>query len=362
MRKALLAVAAIAVAGAAGWYWQMGGFLPNTPPAQAAGPAALGGAPPAVPVEAAVVTVGRMARELTAVGTVISNESVIIRPEIAGRVSEILFQEGERVRQGQLLLRLDDTIDQAAVAQAEANLALARSNRDRTQQLHERGAAASRSRDEAEATLRVDQAQLELARAQLEKTRIHAPFDGIVGLRKVSVGAYVAPGQDVVNLENIDPIKVEFRIPEVHLGALAVGQPLTVTGDAYPGREFSGSIYAIDPQIDQAGRNVVVRAVLPNEDHALRPGLFVRLTLAVDEVLDAISVPEQAVVPQGNASMVIRVVEGRAQMVPVTLGRRGNGMVQVLEGLAPGDVVVTAGQMKLRPDAPVAVVGATPGV
>jgi membrane fusion protein (multidrug efflux system) len=170
----------------------------------------------------------------------------------------------------------------------------------------------------------------------------------VLGLRKVSVGDYVTPGQDIVNLEDIEPLKVEFRIPERYLGSLSVGQTVAVTADAFQGRSFAGQVYAIDPLVDENGRAVVLRARLPNQEGVLRPGLFVSISLVVGQRENAVMIPEQALVPQGSRQLVFKVADGKAVLTPVKLGERRNAMVEIVQGLARGDVVVTAGQIKLR--------------
>ncbi|MBF0304535.1 MAG: efflux RND transporter periplasmic adaptor subunit [Alphaproteobacteria bacterium] len=348
MRKALLAILVLAMV-AGGWWWWRNGAMQPAP--VAAGPAA----PPPVAVEVAAVKTAPLARRLQAVGTLRSNESVVLRPEVAGRVARIEFDEGQAVRQGQLLVSLDDTVAAAEVKEAEAQLALSETNANRAEKLFRQNAGTERSRDEAAAQVRVDRARLEVARAQLAKTRIMAPFDGIVGLRKVSVGAYVLPGADIANLESIQTLKVDFRVPEVFLAAVRPGQTLQVAADAFPKQAFEGRVYAIDPLIDEAGRSILLRARVDNAAGALRPGLFVRVALVVDEVLDALVVPEEALVPRGRETVVFRVVDGKAQPAPVETGRRRDGVVEIVKGVAAGDKVVTAGHMKLRPGAPVAV-------
>jgi membrane fusion protein (multidrug efflux system) len=316
------------------------------------------GGPPAdfaVPVLAEPVSVERIAEEVVAIGTLKSNESVMLRPEVMGRVAEIAFAEGSVVTAGIVLVLLDDAIPRAELTQAEAELELAQANARRAQDLYARGAGSAVARDQAVANLRTTTAAVELGRARLEKYRLVAPFDGIVGLRRVSPGAFVNVGADIVNLESIDPIKLDFRVPEVFLARVAVGQRLGLTVDAFPERTFSGEIVAIDPAIDPVGRNLAVRASLPNRDGFLRPGLFARVRLTLHEEPQAIMVPEAAIVPFGGRMLVMKVVDGKAQPQPVTLGLRRAGRVQVTEGLVPGDVVVTAGQMKLQPGAAVAV-------
>jgi membrane fusion protein (multidrug efflux system) len=175
----------------------------------------------------------------------------------------------------------------------------------------------------------------------------------VVGLRKVSVGDFVGVGQDMVNLEQIDPLKADFRVAEIYLAALRRGQRIELTVDAFPGENFTGEVYAIDPLIDESGRSILLRARLPNSDGVLRPGLFARVTLVLNEREDAVQVPEQALVPQGQDQYVFRVVDGKAVFTEVSVGIRREGMVEILDGLGPDDEVVTAGQLKIRDGAAV---------
>ena len=345
--QALVAVAMLAAAGGAWWF-----FYFEQPQAVGA-PGPQGGAAMAVPVETVSVQVGPIERRLTAVGSLRSNESVVIRPEIAGRIAEIRFVEGERVTQGQPLVLLDDSIYRAEVEEVQASLELSRANHERAIDLLNRGAGTTKARDEALAELRADEAELQLVKARLDKTMIRAPFDGVIGLRKVSVGDFVDVGQDIVNLEQIDPLKADFRVAEVYLAAVAPGQKIQLSADAFPGETFAGQVYAIDPLIDESGRSIVLRARLPNPENRLRPGLFVRVTLVLNERDDAIQVPEQALMPQGEEQFVFRVVDGKAALTKVKVGIRREGMVEITEGLGPEDEVVVAGQLKIRDGAPV---------
>lgn len=355
---ALLVLAVLAAAGA---LWHAG-----VRPGDGAGAAAQAASPapaarPAVPVEAVRVRVATMTDRVSAVGTLRSNESVIIRPEIAGRVSEIHFAEGEPVEQGAPLVSLDDSLYRAEVADAQARVNLRERNYERARELREKRAGSASDLDQAVAELEIARASLELARVRLHKTRISAPFSGILGLRHVSVGSYVSPGQDLVNLEKIDPIKVDFRVPERYLGALHSGQAVQIRVDAFPGTVFEGEVYAIDPQIDPAGRSIALRARIENRDRRLRPGLFARVDLITGEREGALVIPEQAIVPRGDQRFVFRVLEGKAVSTPVEIGRRNPGEVEIVSGLGPDDVVVTAGQLKIRDGTAVKVVDSGQG-
>lgn len=304
--------------------------------------------------------VGPVSEVIAAVGTLISNESVMLRPEISGRVAGIHFVEGAPVRQNALLVTLDDAIVAAELADARANLELSRRNFERARELFRQRAGTERALDESKAKLDSDQAKVELALARQGKTRIAAPFDGILGLRRVSVGDFVNAGDDLVNIESIDPIKIDFRVPERSLALIATGQAIDITVDAFPGRTFRGEIYALDPQVDPAGRSVAMRARIANREGLLRPGLFARVSVIVNDRPQAVIVPEQAIIPFGSDRFVYRVVDGVAKRTKVTLGLRRLGAVEVVDGLKADDVVVTAGQLKLKDGAPVTVLAPPP--
>jgi membrane fusion protein (multidrug efflux system) len=350
-----LAVLLIAVVAAAAWYFVL------RKPAQQAGP----GGPPAgvaLPVEAVAARRADLTVDVQAVGSLRSNESVIIRPEIAGRIATINFQEGQSARAGDVLVRLDDSLYRAELNQARAALALSRTNYERASRLFQEKAGTQRALDEAVAALRNDEARVAAAETRLEKTVLSAPFSGIVGLRKVSVGDFVNVGQDIVNHEQIDPLKVDFRVAETQLGHLDIGQAVLVHVDAFPDEEFEGKVYAIDPQVDVIGRSIALRADMPNREMRLRPGLFSRVRLIVTRAPDAILIPEEALIPVGDDRFVLRVVDGKAVRAKVTLGERYEGQVRVLDGVAEGDLVITAGQIKVQDGMPVQVVPPDGGV
>jgi membrane fusion protein (multidrug efflux system) len=310
---------------------------------------AAAGPPAGLPVEAVEVTVAPATRELSAVGTLQSNESVVIATEIAGRVSEIGFAEGEKARQGQVLLRLDPSVLIAERDRAKASLVLSEANIKRAEVLLKDQAIAERERDEAYAQWRLDEANLRLTEAQLAKTVIRAPFEGLLGLRKVSIGAYLRPGDAIITLDDIDPIKADFRVPEVFAEQVKIGQSIELTVDAVAGRAFTGKVYAIAPQIDESGRSVLLRARVGNEKGVLRPGMFARVNLVLEERAGALMIPEEALIAQGEQQLVYKVVDGKVEAAKVKIGLRQKGRVEILEGLQPGDTVITAGQIKVRP-------------
>ncbi len=234
-------------------------------------------APPPMPVEVTEVAIADAEQQLRAVGTLQSNESVVISAEIAGRIDNIAFAEGEETARGKVLIGLDASIPRAELDRAEASRALSEANYKRAEALLKDKAIAQRERDEAYAQWQLDEASLRLAKAQLDKARIAAPFSGTLGLRNVSLGDYVQPGQPLVNLEDITKLKVEFRISERFSTQVKVGQQISLQSDAFPAREFAGQVYAIAPQVEANSRSLVIRALLDNRDGALRPGQFVKV-------------------------------------------------------------------------------------
>ncbi len=309
-----------------------------------------------VAVEAVKVKLGKIDRTVEAVGNLISNETVMLRPEIAGRVTKILFEEGARVEKNDLLVQLDDVIAKAELAQMQASLTLSKTNYERAKRLFAQDAESGSALDEALAKRDTDQAAVDLAQARVDRMVIRAPFDGVVGLRVISPGDYVNIGQDLVNIENLDPLKVDFRLPELYLSSLKPGQEIEVTVDAYRDRKFKGKVYAINPMVDTNGRTIVLRATLENSDMLLRPGLFARVQLALGQTEEVLLVPEEALVPEGSKQFVLKVESDRAVSTEVQTGLRRNGQVEITKGLKLEDQVVTAGQMKIRPNSKIKVI------
>ena len=321
------------------------------------------GASAPIAVEVFQVKPTTVQEDLQAVGSLQSNESVILRPEVPGRISAIGFKDGQVVRKGQLLIALDNALNEAEVAQMKAEYDLALSNLKRSEDLASRKFISSSAQDTAASNAQVAEAKLKLAQARLSKMRIVAPFDGVVGIRGVSLGDYVKDGADLVNVEDVRILKVDFRLPERNLTQIKVGQGIDVVADALPGQHFAGQIDAINPRVDANGRSLEIRAKLENTAGKLRPGMFVRVRVIVGERANALLVPEEAIVPQGADFFVYKVVDGQARRVPVKIGVRRDARVEIVEGLAAGDQVVTAGMRLSRDGQPVRVLqpGTSPG-
>ncbi len=355
-KKTVFAVVSVLLVAAGASAYFVNGFITQPKDAQTVSGGNGGGNMQAVAVEAEAPTIGSINRTIEAVGTLISDESVVLSPELAGRVSEISFNEGEAVTIGQSLIKLDATVNAAELAEAEAALALSVANHSRAERLFKSGSGTERARDEALSAMNADKARVDLAKARLNKMDIKAPFNGVAGLRNVSVGDYVTPGQSLTNIEKIDVLKVDFRIPEVYLGSLRQGQKINVRVDAFAGRVFDGEVFAVNPRIDESGRSIILRARLDNDELILRPGLFARVNLIVENRDNALMIPEQALWPQGNQQAVYTIVDNKPVLVTVQTGLRRNGMVEITEGLSADDIVVTAGQMKIRPNSSVTII------
>ncbi len=357
-RKMTLLCVTTALLALAGW----GTFFLLHPAANAEATAQAPSTPPPMPVEVMEVVGGTADQEITAVGTLQSNESVVISAEIPGRIDKIAFAEGEAITGGKTLILLDSSVLKAEFDRAEASRALSEANYKRAEALLKDRAISERERDETYAQWQLDEASVRLAKAQLDKSRLTAPFSGTLGLRKVSVGDYIQPGQALVNLEDTSKLKVEFRIPEKFSAQVKAGQKVKLESDAYLGQRFEGRVYAIDPQVEENSRSLVVRGLLENRDGALRPGQFVKVLLGVATRAEALFVPEQALISQPKAQFVFKVVDGAAQMVQVQTGARRKGWIEVTSGLALGDVVVTGGHQKIGPGSPVRPLPADPAL
>ena len=366
-KKPYLAIALVGVAAASGAAWWLQN-KPNAPAAEtaaaasspsapnAAGGGASGGPAKPTAVEVAKVEQAKIVDETQSVGSLRSNQGVVLRPEVGGRVSQVLFKDGQRVKKGQVLVQFDDQLPAAQVMQAKAELSIAQANHTRNQELVSQNFISKRSLDESEAALQVAQAKLALAQATLQRLKIVAPFDGVAGLRQINVGDYLKDGADMVNVEDIDAVLLDFRLAERFQTKVKPGQKAQVSFDALPGRKFTAIIQAIDPLIDANGRSVGIRGCIDNRQMQLRPGMFARVNAVFGERAEAMVLPEEAIVPQGGRATVVRVVPGAnkdeliSERVTVKIGLRQPGKVEILEGLALGDTVVVAGQQRLQKD------------
>lgn len=349
----LIAVAGLAVAAVVAWRLQ------NPPTSAAAAGGKTAGAPTAkggaaqgpLTVEVGRVERMRLVDAAEAVGTLRALRSVELRPEVSGRVAQIGFIEGRPVKKGQLLVQLDDSLPRAQLAQARAQAGIAATQLQRNRDLLAQAFISQNAVDQAAAALQVAQAQVALAEAQLARMAIVAPFDAMTGVRRVSLGDYVKDGAELVSLQDMSQVWVDFRLPERYLARLRGGQEVEVSLDAFGERRFKARIETLDAQLDTEGRSLLVRARLLERDGRLKPGMFARTTIVLSTREQALVVPEEALVPQGGKQHLILVVDGpkgpSASRIEAKIGSRLDGKVEIVEGVEAGDLVVTAGQERL---------------
>ncbi|MBP0049400.1 efflux RND transporter periplasmic adaptor subunit [Marinobacterium sp. AK62] len=312
------------------------------------------GKPQGLPAEVIRVEAQQLDTRISAVGVLEANESVMLSPEQSGRISQILFDEGEQVNAGQPLIKLDSAIYEAALEQARARVRLSQLEYERSESLLQKRVGSQTDRDGKLAQLQVDRAELALAQTRLDKMTVRAPFEGTLGLRQVSPGDFVSVGQSLVELADTSRLKVQFSIPERHLDKLSTGQTIDITVDAFRATPLKGTIYAIAPSVNPNSHNVQVRARVPNPEGTLKPGLFVRILIPVEQNDHALVVPEQALILDGDKTFLMRMNEQQqVSLTPVETGARRYGEVQIVSGIEAGDVIVTAGHLKLRPGMPI---------
>jgi membrane fusion protein (multidrug efflux system) len=318
---------------------------------------------PAASVEVARVEAASWRPRLHAVGSVQAVQGVMVNNQVPGQVKQILFESGDMVAQGQALVQLDTEVDEADLAGLEAARDLAKTQLERNRRLLRDRAVSQGDFDEASASLQQTEAEVAAKRAVIEKQTIRAPFAGQLGIRQVNLGQYLAAGSSIVALEALDPVYVDYALPERELAKLAVGQAVEVRVAAYPERRFSGAIQAISPAVDQATRNVRLRALLENPEHLLRPGMFAKVTTLLPEQDQVLTLPRAAITFNTYGDSVFLVTDGEGEQQGQKIVQRRQvqtGMVRgervaVLSGLKEGDLVVSAGQVKLRNGVAVAI-------
>lgn len=312
-----------------------------------------GGGPPAMPVEVAVARTDTVVDAILATGQIEAVQSIELRPDVEGRIAEILVREGAFVRQGTPLFKVDDAELKAQVAQAEAERDLARQSLARTRDLLTQKASSQSELERAEATARSDEARLELLTVRLRRTLVRAPFAGVVGQRTVSLGDYVTTDTRLVSLQTVSPQRVSFQVPERYAVQLKEGQQVTFRVAALRGQEFTGRVDFVDPVVQLPGRTITVKAMTPNLKRDLQPGMFIEARLATAVRPTAVVIPEDAVIALQGSTFVWVVAEGKATRRQVELGVRTPGFVEARSGVEPADQVVVGGQERLGEGAPV---------
>ena len=299
-------------------------------------------------VEAQVIKTQKLDNKLVVTGSVLPNESLELKSEISGKITSIKFQEGKPVRKGELLLKINDVEMEAQLEKQKYNRKLNKDNEFRQRKLLEKDAISQEEYDNALNRLNTTAADLKLLEAQLEKTRITAPFDGVIGLRYVSEGAYISPSLIIATLYNISPAKIEFAIPGRYSAQVTPGKKIrfTIENDL---TVYEGDVYAIEPRIDSDTRTLKIRALSDNKSGSLLPGQFVKVELILQSLDNAILVPTEAVIPEQAGKKVFIIEAGKAKEVKIETGIRTNNSLEVLSGLKPGDTLLTTGILQLRP-------------
>lgn len=320
-------------------------------PSAAPGAGAAGGGPAPV-VQAATVASRTFTNEIQALGTAQANESIVLAAKVADVIRALRFESGQRVARGQVLVELASVEQQAERAEARAQLDADASELKRIEELAQRGFATTANLDAARAAAARSQARVQALNARLADYTLRAPFAGVLGLRNASVGQLVQPGQEIVTLDDVSQIKLDFEAPETALALVRRGVKLEAETAAFPGRKFTGSIAQVDSRVDPATRTVRARAILANRDGALKPGMLLTVRLQADPRSNP-AVPETALMERGDGALVYRVAQGAggptAEAAAIRIGRRQLGMVEVLEGLGVGDQIIATGVNRVRP-------------
>lgn len=308
-----------------------------------------------LPVEALIIKPGRLDNKLVVTGSVLANESLELKSEVSGKITKLAFQEGSFVKKGQLLIQINDEEIRAQLLKQKYNQKLNEDNEFRQRKLLEKEAISQEEYDNALNRLNTTIADLQLLEAQLDKSRLVAPFDGIIGLRYVSEGAYISPNTTIATLYNNSPAKIEFAVPGRYSPEVRPGKQVYFTIESDTNRQ-EGKVYAIEPRIDPETRTLKIRALADNSKGVLMPGQFVKLDLILDSSNSAILVPTESVIPEQGGKKVFVVENGKAKEVRIETGIRTNLELEVLSGLKAGDTLLTTGILQLRVGMPVQVV------
>lgn len=319
-----------------------------------------GKAEAAVPVVVAPVVEAEFTDAIEALGTTRANESAMLTANITEKILEVGFKDGVHVRKGDLIVRLDDTAERAELKAAQALLVERQRSLARSKALREKNIVSQAEYEVAVAEMESAAAQVGTLQAAIGDRVIRAPFSGRVGLREVSVGSLIQPGSVITTLDDLSVMKVDFTLPAVQLSVLQPGLPIRARTSAFPDRTFEGKLASVATQVDAVSRAIAARALIPNPDEALRPGMLVELELLA-RVRNALAIPEAALVPRGNEQFVYVLDQDQARQRKVMLGTRRAGTVEIVDGLASGERVIVHGTLKLADGKTVKVLGELDG-
>ena len=317
----------------------------NSPGLRSSGP---------LPVKAHITKYEVLDNKVLTTGTVLANEEVELKSEVSGKITKILFREGSSVNAGDLLVKINDSELQAQLQSAKSRLELQKETEYRQKQLLEKEAISQEDYDMTANQLKVNQAEVELIKAQIDKTQIRAPFSGIIGLKNVSEGSYVTNSTIIASLQNINPIKIDFSIPERYSSMVEVGDEInfSISGN---NKNYVGKVYAIEPKIDPVTRTLKIRAMCSNTGREILPGSFANVVLVLKKIENAILIPSEALIPDIQGQKVFIYRNGSAVPQQVETGIRTDLNVQLTSGVSEGDTIITSGMLQIRPGAPVTI-------
>ena len=347
-QKVTIAVVVCAV-GLAAFQWFRKGREMNLPPEKEP-----------IPVEVVTAKSGPILRRVRTVGSLSAIQSVVLHPEVTGKIAKIYFTEGQEVKAGDPIFKIDDAMHKAKVKEAEARLSLARGEHERAIKLLEKKFGTLQQRDKTLADMHIAEANLEEARISLDHTLIKAPFEGVLGLTEVSLGALVSGETALVTIVDLDPINVDFHVPESYLPFVHAGDVVDVTIEDFDILPVEAKIIAISPEIDETTRTVTLRAQMSNKEQAYRPGEFANVLVTAGEIEGAVLIPQTAIEREGEEEHVWLVVDNVAVKTTVSTGMRDGNEVEITHGVKEGDVVISAGQFKVHDGDEVTVVNQTP--
>lgn len=311
-----------------------------------------GGGQPVLNVSGFLISSTRMNEMLNSSGTILPDEEVELSFETSGKIVDINFTEGARVKKGELLAKINDRQLQAQLLKLQAQTKLTEEKEFRQRSLLEKDAISRESYDQIATELQEFEADILLVQARIAETELRAPFDGIIGLRLLSEGSYATPSTKIVRLVKIRPLKIEFSIPERYAGELKPGFPIEFRLDGN-NNVYKASVYAVEPKVDINTRSIAVRALYPNTNEELKPGRFASISMQLAQIDNTIAIPTEAIIPQMDGEMVYIYKSGKAFPVKVTTGLRTASLIQITEGLHFGDTLLTSGILQLRQDLPV---------
>lgn len=300
-----------------------------------------------IPVNAYIIKPKKLQDRIVTTGTILANEDVDLKSEISGKISKILFKEGRPVQKGDLLVKINDDELQAQLLKTNYRKKLMQEREFRQKKMLEREAISQEEYDVALNELNTVDAEIQLIKAQIEKTEIRAPFSGIVGLKAISEGSYVSPASGIAALQNINPVKIDFSVPEKYFNRVKSGNLINFRIQGSD-KEYTGRVYAVEPKINLATRTLQVRAISQNERSEIFPGSFAEINIILGEKSEAMLLPSEAIVPDLEGKKVFKITNGSVIAIEVETGLRQEKEVEIVKGLAPGDTIVTSGVMQLK--------------